>query len=50
MKNNYFIDTIELTYHTTFEYITEKLGTVPKKCIKKVNFIIRLHLKLKSRV
>lgn len=31
MKNNYFIDTIELTYHTTFEYITEKLGTVPKK-------------------
>lgn len=38
MKNNYFIDTIELTYHTTFEYITEKLGTVPKKCVKKGEF------------
>lgn len=38
MKNNYFIDTIELTYHTTFEYITEKLSTVPKKCIKKGEF------------
>lgn len=38
MKNNYFIDTIELTYHTTFEYITEKLSTVPKKCVKKGEF------------
>lgn len=36
--NCFFIDTFELTYKTTFDYIKEKLDEVPKNCVKKGEF------------